>query len=118
MFFFEAVDSKTGVNFNIVEGSAQGAGVNKWTKMIKEDYEKEGVEILEEGPLSFVIDSHVYFKVKKIIDGKPIIQSNFIRLNSQYDVAYMMNYTCPEEFAEEFGIYEMPIFLSFHKKNP
>ncbi len=99
MYFYEAVDKASGINFNITVGSDQNATLSDWKNMISNELEKEGVEILSSMTTTVNNQTCNFSSVKRGNGNNFIIQNNYVLLKNGY--AYMMNFTCSETLYEE-----------------
>jgi len=95
MYFFEAVENNTGMNFNITIASDQNAKLNDWKDMINNELEKEGVEILSSTDMSVNKQVCYFISVKRAGENNTFfIQNSYVLLKNGY--AFMMNFTSPE----------------------
>jgi tetratricopeptide (TPR) repeat protein len=110
MFFFEAVEKNSGVNFNLTIASDQKAPLSEWTKMISSETAKENCEILKNMLIGVNNQDCNFISTKRTNSKSTVIQNNYVFLKNGY--AFMLNFTCPESIYSDFTEIENRIINS------
>jgi hypothetical protein len=111
MFFFEAVESDTGVNFNVTVASDQGQPLSSWIAMITNELAADaGAQVLQSETIDLNGRECSLFMVLRNNGSYEVLTNNFIILHNGR--AYMMNFTCPAGFYEEYQYAEAEIITS------
>lgn len=111
MFFWEAVEKKSGVNFNITVATDQDAPLSEWMKMIEGQIKSSGYEIIKSETITLEGLDCSFFSSKVNSNGSYLIINNYVLLND--GKAYMMNFTANTELVSQYKIIEEKMLNAF-----